>query len=458
MRSIFGTIFLRFSAMIVLSFLATFVTRIVVTRTAGSDSPTRLLKLQLQDARAAYERGGSPELSSYLARAAEAYGSQFFMVDETGKDLVTGEDRSSFLIREKSSIQIPYLGHTSQRRTLSSSDKKFSLVNVSQRHFNLPEFLSYYAWTFLSILVLSWWIAMDLGSPVRKLRLTVERFGQGDLSARIDSKRTDELGDLAKAFDHMSGRIQALLTSERRLLQDISHELRSPLARLSCAIELARTTENRDEAIARIHIARIHKESRRLNSLVGQLLEVASAEGDPAAMRRDPVDLVQLVAEIVDEGRIEAEAKRCWLTFGGGVELEVRGDSELLRRAFENVLRNAIRYAPDGTAVEVQLTIRDRLACLTIRDYGKGVPGEFLSDIFKPFFRVESHRGDQGVGLGLALAQRAIGLHPGTVRAENSSPGLMITIELPVEVSGSPVDTSIQNRRTRFSLSPSQNL
>ena len=107
--------------------------------------------------------------------------------------LVTGEDRSSFLIREKSSIQIPYLGHTSQRRTVGSSDKKFSLVNVSQRHFNLAEFLSYYAWTFLSILLLSWWIAMDLGSPVRKLRLTVERFGQGDLSARIDSKRTDEL-------------------------------------------------------------------------------------------------------------------------------------------------------------------------------------------------------------------------------------------------------------------------
>ena len=439
MRSIFGNIFFRFSAMLMLSFLGTFVTRIVLTRTAVNEGPSRLVKMQFQDARTAYERGGAAELSAYLSRAADAYGSRFYLLDNAGQDLVTGEDRSNFLAPEKPSIQIPYLGHTSQRRTFNSADQKFWLVNVSQRRFNLPEFLSYYAWTFLSILLLSWWIAMDIGSPVRKLRLTVERFGRGDLSARIGSKRTDELGELGKAFDNMSSRIQALLTSERRLLQDISHELRSPLARLSCAIELARTTENRDEAISRIH-----KESRRLNSLVGQLLEVASAEGDPGAMRRDPVDLNQLAAEIVDECRIEAEAKQCWLTFAAEADVEIRGDSELLRRAVENVLRNAIRYAPDSTAVEVRLTTGNGLASLTIRDYGKGVPSELLFDIFKPFFRVESHRGDQGVGLGLALAQRAIGLHQGTVRAQNSSPGLLITIELPAETSGAAVNANIQ--------------
>ena len=441
MRSIFGNIFFRFSAMLLLSFLGTFVTRIVLTRAAVNEGPSRLLKMQFQDTRGAYERGGPAMLKAYLARAADAYGSQFYLLDGSGKDLATGEDRSNFLAPEKPSIQIPYLGHTSQRRTLNSADKKFWLVNVSQRRFNLPEFLSYYAWTFLSILLLSWWIAMDIGSPVRKLRLTVERFGRGDLSARIASKRTDELGDLGKAFDNMSSRIQALLTSERRLLQDISHELRSPLARLSCAIELARTTDNRDEAISRIH-----KESRRLNRLVGQLLEVASAEGDPGAMRRDPVDLNQLTAEIVDECRIEAEAKQCRLTFAAEADVEIRGDSELLRRAVENALRNAIRYAPDSSAVEVRLTSGNGLANLTIRDYGKGVPSELLSDIFKPFFRVESHRGDQGVGLGLALAQRAIGLHQGTVRAQNSSPGLSIIIELPAEVPGRAVDVSIQNR------------
>lgn len=428
MRSIFARLFLRFSVMILLSFVGVFVTRAIVARSPGGDGGSRSLRLQLRDATGAYERGGRAALSDYLARMTEAYGSRYFLLDGAGRDLVTGVDRSNLLGREKPSIQIPYLGRTSQTRSVSSPDRRYSIVNISQRHFNVAEFLSYYAWTFLSILLLSWWIAVDVGSPVRKLRLAVERFGRGDLSARTDLKRTDELGELARAFDRMSDRIQALVTSERRLLQDISHELRSPLARLSCAIELARTTDNRDEAIARIH-----KESRRLNSLVGQLLEVASAEGDPGAMRREPVALKHLVTELLDECRIEAEAKNCRFNFAAKADPEVRGDTELLRRAVENVLRNAIRYAPEHTAIEVQLTAADGLARLEIRDYGKGVPRESLTDIFKPFFRVESHRGDQGVGLGLALAQRAIGLHQGTMVAENMSPGLLVRIELPAE-------------------------
>jgi len=107
------------------------------------------------------------------------------------------------------------------------------------------------------------------------------------------------------------------------------------------------------------------------------------------------------------------------------------GDLELLRRAAENVLRNAIRYAPPGSAVEVDLAAGDGSAYLRVRDYGKGVPEELLADIFKPFFRVEGHRGAEGAGLGLALAQRAIGLHQGKITASNSSPGLLIVIELP---------------------------
>ena len=178
------------------------------------------------------------------------------------------------------------------------------------------------------------------------------------------------------------------MTSKRRLLQDISHELRSPLARLSCAIELGRTAESHEEAIARIH-----KESKRLNSLVGQLLEVASAEGDPAGMRKERIDLSAMLASLLEDCRIEADARSVHFTFTASTESVVNGDRELLRRAMENILRNAIRYAPESTSIDVNLTGTKDVAIIEVRDYGTGVPGELLSDIFKPFFQVENHRG-----------------------------------------------------------------
>src|SRR5262249_48975344 len=150
-----------------------------------------------------------------------------------------------------------------------------------------------------------------------------------------------EIGKVARAFDHMAEQIQNLLTAERRLLQDVSHELRSPLTRLNCAIELARTTENRDVAIDRIH-----KESKRLKNLVNQLLEVTSAEGDPAEMLHERVNMNSLVENLIDDGRIEADLKQCALHLEGRARVDVNGDPELLRRAIENILRNAIRYSP----------------------------------------------------------------------------------------------------------------
>jgi signal transduction histidine kinase len=157
---------------------------------------------------------------------------------------------------------------------------------------------------------------------------------------------------------------------------------------------------------------------------------VTSVEGDPATMRTEPIDLNQLVETLIDDCRIEADAKQCSFDLHADARFEVRGDSELLHRAIENIVRNAIRYSPPGSVIEVRLASHDGSVGLRIRDYGIGVPEELLADIFKPFFRVESHRGPDGVSLGLALAQRAITLHQGLVRAENADPGLAITIEL----------------------------
>jgi two-component system sensor histidine kinase CpxA len=256
----------------------------------------------------------------------------------------------------------------------------------------------------------------------------MERFGRGELSARAGSTRRDELGQLARAFDRMAGRIETLLAAERRLLLDISHELRSPLARLGVAVELARSGDDLDSALNRIQ-----RESDRLNALVGQLLQVTRAEGDPNSLRRDPVRLDELVQQLVQESEIEAVARGCELLYRSHEALTVEGDPELLRRAVENVIRNAIRHSPPGRAVEITVARRESKAIVQVRDFGPGVPEEALPRLFDAFYRVENDRdrSSGGIGLGLSIARRSIELHKGSIRARNVNPGLEVELELP---------------------------
>jgi two-component system sensor histidine kinase CpxA len=272
-------------------------------------------------------------------------------------------------------------------------------------------------------------LAYHLSSPVLRLQRAVDRFGHGDLSARAETKRADEIGQLARSFNHMAERIETLLVAERRLLLDISHELRSPLARLGVAIELARSGEDRDALLDRIQ-----KEADRLNTLIGELLQVTRAEGDPAQCQIAPVRLDQLVEDITDDCSIEAKARDCTLALASAPPLTFPGDAELLRRAIENIMRNAIRHAPPGTAVEVSLEADRQSARIVVRDYGPGVPEESLERIFDPFYRVQTDRGraSGGTGLGLAIARRAVELHQGKLHARNAHPGLLVTIELPL--------------------------
>jgi two-component system sensor histidine kinase CpxA len=264
---------------------------------------------------------------------------------------------------------------------------------------------------------------------VRKLEKAVERFGRGDLSARVSSSRRDELGQLARTFDRMASRIETLMAAERRLLLDISHELRSPLARLGVAVELARSGDDPESALTRIQ-----KESDRLNALVGQLLQVTRAEGDPSSLRHDPVRLDELVEQLVDDSTIEAAAHGCEVRYEKREPVTVAGDPELLRRAVENVIRNAIRHAPRATAVEVRLARENGRAVVDVRDHGPGVPEEALPRIFDAFYRVEPgrDRSSGGAGLGLSIARRAIELHHGSIRAKNAQPGLEVEMDLPI--------------------------
>ncbi len=311
-----------------------------------------------------------------------------------------------------------------------SDDRRYRLITVMPPRPGLApwESLQYFLWLPLLIGVLCYLLAVHLAAPLRGLRRVLEKFGRGDLAVRFHLARRDEIGELAQAFNRMADQITTLLSAERRLLQDVSHELRSPLARLGFAVELAKTSPDREAALGRIH-----KEADRLNHLVDELLQLTRAEGDPSARNLQAVDLGTLLRELVADCSLEADAQGCRLTLSGQRSVVVTGERELLRRACENILRNAIRHAPAASAVELELSRHDDHATITIRDHGPGVPRPALSEIFKPFYRVEGDRdrSSGGVGLGLAIARRAIELHQGTVTAFNADPGLVVALELP---------------------------
>ena len=271
-------------------------------------------------------------------------------------------------------------------------------------------------------------LAVHLARPLLRLRRAVDRFGQGELSTRIGSTRRDEIGELARAFDLMAERIESLMAAERRLIQDVSHELRSPLARLGLAVRLGRNGGDGGKAMDRIQ-----READRLSALVDELLRLNSAEEDAASRERKEVPLHVLLRSLVDDCAVEADAKGCRLALRNNAPVTILGDPELIRRAVENVLRNAIRHSPADMPVDIDIHAEGAIATITIRDHGPGVPDDALTAVFKPFFRIEGDRSRSsgGVGLGLAIAERAVRLHDGAIIAANAHPGLMVEIRLP---------------------------
>lgn len=294
--------------------------------------------------------------------------------------------------------------------------------------------------------LICFWLARYLTAPVIRLRAAAHRLAAGDLTARAGSpshgpsrplrRRSDEIADLVVDFDHMADRVESVISSQKRLIRDISHELRSPLARMSFALALARRQTKAEDGQP---LERIHREAERLNTMIERMLNLSRLETDDGLTQEDSLETVNLGAvlkDVVEDADFEAQSRDCHVVIAGNQEgrCEVRGNPELLRSAIENVVRNAVHYTVSHSEVKVTLACGASSVALTVNDQGPGVPEADLPKLFRPFYRVDSARDRQsgGIGLGLAIAEQAVHRHGGTITAANSSSGgLQVTITFP---------------------------
>jgi signal transduction histidine kinase len=281
-------------------------------------------------------------------------------------------------------------------------------------------------------------LAHYLTAPLVRLRTATQRLSRGDLKARFGKPRggrQDELADLGQDFDRMAERIESMIAAQRRLLSDISHELRSPLARINLAVGLIR---QRQKAQSDAELDRIELEAKRLDTLIGQLLSLTRLESGADGSEKKPMDLSALLRMIVEDADFEAQSRERTVRITHSEALTIHGNQELFCSAIENVVRNAVNYTREDTAVEVSLERQPRgsesFAVIRVRDHGEGVPESSLADLFRPFYRVADARDRQsgGVGLGLAIAEQAVRWHGGSINASNAlGGGLVVELQFP---------------------------
>lgn len=405
----------------------------------------RFDELQLETAQEDYEHGGKAALAGYMDKLDHVFYGKHHLLNAQGIDLVSGKDLSSILPAApaaKSRVQTNGRWIITRR----SQDGKYWFAAVGRLYrIHIWTFLPYYFLVIGATAAVFWLAAVGVVLPIRRIAGSIAAFGQGDLSTRVKTKRPDEIGQLARSFNNMAERLEKLIVSERRLLGDISHELRSPLARLKFAVKLARTSPDSKTALDRIE-----RDVDRIAALVSDIVEITFVEGDPALRHPETVQIADVVKDVVCDCTVEAEARGCRIQLHGSTGAAVTGSRELVRRAVENVLRNAIRYSPENTWIEVKMEDDARATTIAVRDYGPGVPEETLARLFDPFFRVEEARNMNGggSGLGLSIAKRAVQAHQGSIAAENAKPGLRVRIVMPLTSAPARQESDEQTLRT----------
>lgn len=478
MRSLFLKVFLWFWLAMVLVIGALVITSYFTRREPAMRPPQFIEGIVSAYSRMAvetFERDGASALSSYLQRLERETDVRAYLFDQNGSELAGREssvpdvkDMAERVARTNrpDSRFLPG-GLVIEARPVEARDKsRFTFVAIlptgpmghppeparerrppplGPLNFLLGESSTAFMLRLLAVVLtaglLCYLLARYIVSPVVKLREVTRRVAEGDLSARVGpqlGRRRDELAAMGHDFDAMAAKIETLMTAQQRLLRDISHELRSPLARLNVALDLARKRAGADATSA---LERIERESNRLGEMISQLLALTRWESTSGnGFERERVDLAAMVREVASDADFEARNNRREVRVTLCDECRMTGVQSLLRSAIENVVRNAARYTAEGTTVEVSLQCQQTegagSALIRVRDHGPGVPPEVLADIFKPFYRVEEARSREsgGTGLGLAISERAVRLHHGTITAENlPEGGFLVEIRLPLK-------------------------
>lgn len=322
-------------------------------------------------------------------------------------------------------------------------------LNIKQSHFRLFVFHPYRPHPLKTFRALPTWLrlglpllisallsvvmAMSLVNPIRQLRNAHRSLAQGNLDARSNgvALRNDELGQLGQDFDDMAVKISQLLAAQKRLLGDVSHELRSPLARMQIALGLASQPDSKD---LQRHLQRIELEANRLDDMIGDVLRLSRLESQLQNIELFPLSLTSLLEYLIKDANFEAQELNKSVSLTPCEDANVLGDQALLASAFENVVRNAVKYTEEDSCVTVTLSMEDEQVNVTIRDFGPGVPASALSQLFQPFYRVSDSRQRRsgGTGLGLAIAEKSIRSHGGSIVAHNhQDKGLEMIIKLP---------------------------
>jgi two-component system sensor histidine kinase CpxA len=446
-HSLFLKIFLWFWA----TLIATGIALILTFFTQHNAVPSRWHEMMQDAARsvgigcvARMDAGGPAAASSYLRQIAHDAGVRSCLFDTTGTP-VAGDRCDTFLDVSRPVIANGTPGFSNKYGIARAA---IQLTGADSRKYifatELPagpraafgadrqSFLLEWGVAFSVSGIICYFLTRYLTAPILQLREASQRLAQGDLGTRAApgmERRQDELGRLVGDFNGMADRIESLISSQQQLISDISHELRSPLARLNVALDLIRERKGNDSSLDHMQA-----DLETLNEMAGRLLTVARLDTSPAPLPLSPVNLEELVAKIARDAEFESQTRIGKIHLSAERPYWVKGNEELLHSAIENVVRNAIRYTDAGAGVDIRLEPAATSVQLIVRDYGPGIPEAELANIFRPFYRIDNARDREsgGAGLGLAISERVIRLHQGTIRAENVTPrGLQVNISLP---------------------------
>ena len=445
MHSLFLRIFLLFwvaMALIVGSSIAT--TYTITSREFDPPEALRRPSAAIQ-ASEVLEAGGVAALKAWLTANKDAVPDRdVFIVGADGKDLLGrvlpegAVRRMEYLNRERTPGSRSFRPSRVAPEIVAADGSTFTVLFTPRR----PSIFGALSLPAISLTILlialvvsavtSWWLAEHLTAPIRRIQAGARALASENLDVRVSAgleDRRDELAVLARDFDAMADQLRANRAATTQLLRDISHELRSPLARMRVALGLARQSP----ADFTRQLDRLEKEIERLDSMIGQVLKLARLQGTDALGNRENFEFDEMVDEVARDANFEGAIKNCEVNLHGTTQVSVVGNRELMSSAIENVLRNAVRYSPPGSHVDIAVA-RGSGIDIVIRDHGPGVPPADLQRIFEPFYRVaESRDRDSGgEGIGLAITARVMQAHGGSAKASNApGGGLEVRLSLP---------------------------